>query len=100
MTKNKNNSRKVFKLNPDDIQEILIEHLAAEHEFNTFQANAALFGASDLQDLRFVAVITDGEDDDVHQLDLDKIDQEQPFNGAHSQLDDFLLCSSDLKNNK
>ncbi|MEQ2525780.1 hypothetical protein WMO40_03620 [Bacillaceae bacterium CLA-AA-H227] len=74
--------RKIFKYNEDDILEILSEYLAEAYGFDTFQSNVILIGESN-KNLRMIAVIGDLEDDDIRNIDLDKLDNEMEFNGSH-----------------
>jgi len=79
---NNENKRKVFKLNEDDILEILSEHLAEESGFDTFQSQAILLGTPG-NDLRLVAVVGDLEDDEISGIDLEEMDIELNYNGSH-----------------
>ncbi|MFB5284683.1 hypothetical protein [Peribacillus sp. Hz7] len=88
--------RKVFKYNQDDILEILMEYLAEENGFNTFQSKAMLAGNVD-EGIRLIAVIGDLEDDDICKLDLDKVDKENDFNGTHSNLDENFYFKDNKK---
>lgn len=75
--------RKIFKLNEDDVLEILTEHLALENGFKTFASRGMLLGTLD-KNFRAVVVIGDLDDDDVASLDLTSIDKDTKFNGTHT----------------
>ncbi|MEY9975195.1 hypothetical protein [Lysinibacillus sp. RC79] len=85
-----NDKRKIFKYNEDDILEILSEYLGDETGFDTYQSTAMLLGTPG-KDLRLVAVIGNGDDDDITKLNLEDIDNEIDYNGTHSDLDGRLL---------
>ncbi|MGU3397281.1 hypothetical protein ACNHOZ_24205 [Priestia sp. D51] len=74
--------RKYIKYNEDDILEILSEYLYTDCETETIQSKAALIGEPG-KDLRFVAVVGDGEDDEIAEVDLEDIDRTIEFNGSH-----------------
>ena len=74
--------RKTFKLNEDDILEILSEHLAAKSKFDTFWSQSSLIGEAG-KDLRLISVIGELEDSDIKDLDLEEIDKKIDFNGDH-----------------
>jgi hypothetical protein len=74
--------RRFFKLNEDDILEILTEHLAEKYKFDTFQSKAIILGSIE-KDLRLIAAIGDLEDDEISKLDLESIDKLIEFNGDH-----------------
>jgi len=85
-----NDKRKIFKYNEDDILEILSEYLGDETGFDTYQSTAMLLGTPG-KDLRLIAVIGNGIDDDITKLNLEEIDNEIDYNGTHSDLDDRFL---------
>lgn len=77
--------KKYFKLNEDDILEILTEHLALQHGIDEFYARAIIIGKTG-EDLRMVAVIGESEDNSIAKDDLNKIDKEIDFNGFHTNM--------------
>jgi hypothetical protein len=77
--KNKFQKRKIFKVSEDDIIEILTDHFAEEYGFETYQSVTLIKGTPE-EDLRLIAVIGDYDDNEMDDLDLDKLDQKMDFN--------------------
>ena len=73
--------KKYFKYNKDDILEILTETLAVENGFDTFSSNSNLIIDND--EIFFVGVIGELDDEEVDTADLDKIYSEIEYNGTH-----------------
>ncbi|MED4402587.1 hypothetical protein ABET41_09680 [Metabacillus fastidiosus] len=86
----KNNKRKIFKYNQDDILEILSKYLGDKTEFDTYQSTAILLGTPG-KGLRLIAVVGSEDDDDITKLNLENIDNKVDCNGTHSDLDDGFL---------
>ena len=82
LVKDKSQIRKVYKLNEDDILEILSEHLAKKSKFDTFRSRSLLIGEAE-KDSRLISVIRDIEDVEIRVLDLEEIDKRTEFNGDH-----------------
>lgn len=78
--------RKLFKYSEDDILEILIEHLAQQNSYGTFNSKAKLIGKPG-KDLRLIAVIGNMDDFDINKIDLDNLDEKLSFNGSHLSID-------------
>ncbi|MCF6799655.1 hypothetical protein [Priestia megaterium] len=76
------NKRKYFKYNEQDILEILSEYLYTNPNSETISSKAILLGET-AKDLRLVAVIGDGEDEELFETDLEEIDKKIDFNGSH-----------------
>lgn len=76
------NKRKYFKYNEQDILEILSEYLYTNSNSETISSKAILLGET-AKDLRLVAVIGDGEDEELFKTDLEEIDKKIDFNGSH-----------------
>ncbi|TQR27709.1 hypothetical protein C7Y47_22865 [Lysinibacillus sphaericus] len=91
-----NDKRKIFKYNEDDILEILSEYLGDETGFDSYQSTAILLGTPG-KDLRLIAVIGNGDDDDITKLNLEDIDNEMDYNGTHFDLDDNFIKGNDIK---
>lgn len=83
--------RKIYKLDEDDMMEIVTDHLAEESDFDPYQSVAMIKGTPE-EDLRYVAVIGDYDDDEMKELDLDKLDQKIHYNGpnAHDKESQFV----------
>lgn len=73
--------RKQFKLNKDDILEIVIEALAQDYRFETFSARADLIVEDG--EVYFVGVIGEEDDHDVFEVNLDALYTEIEYNGTH-----------------
>ncbi len=73
--------RKQFKLNKDDILEIVTEALAHDHGFGTFSARADLIVEDG--EVYFVGVIGEEDDRGVSQVNLDALYTEIEYNGTH-----------------
>lgn len=85
------NERKIFKFNQDDILEMLLERLAEDAEFDTYQSAGMLLGTPG-EDLRLIAVIGDLDDKGISKLNLEEIEEAMDFNGSHADLDnDFFF---------
>ena len=76
------NKRKYFKYNEQDILKILSEYLHTNTNSETISSQAILLGET-AKDLRLVAVIGDGEDEELFETDLEEIDKKIDFNGSH-----------------
>lgn len=76
------NKRKYFKYNEEDILEILSEYLYTDCNSETIGSKAILLGEPG-ENLRLVAVVGDGEDEELYETDLEEIDQKIDFNGSH-----------------
>ena len=80
------NTRKVKKLNQDDILEILIEHYWSDECKELLNARATLLGTPG-KDLRAICVFGSESDHEISHLDLDKIDARSEYNGDHAFLE-------------
>lgn len=79
--------RKIFKLNEDDILDIVTEYLAGEYSYDTYQSMALITGDPG-ENLRVVAVIGDFDDEEMNQLDLEKLDQKIDYNGTITHIEE------------
>jgi hypothetical protein len=94
--------RKIFKLNEDDILEIISEQLAEEAGFGEFSSRTQLFGAVG-KDLRIVSVIDSDNSKLLKDIDMKEIDEKTEFNGSHSFLENnpkFNLDNYNFKEKK
>ena len=73
-----------IKLDVDDIMEILLEHYQERFEESEF-AKGVFLGSPD-NELRFIAVFGKVEDDEIRDIDLEKIDRQMDYNGEHAFL--------------
>lgn len=73
--------KKYFKYNKYDILEILTETLAVENGFGTFSSNSNLI--IDNGEIFFVGVIGELEDEEVDNIELDKVYSQMEYNGTH-----------------
>ncbi|GAB1786682.1 hypothetical protein [Priestia megaterium] len=76
------NKRKYFKYNEQDILEILSEYFHTNSSSENISSKAILLGET-ARDLRLVAVVGDGEDEELFETDLEEIDKKIDFNGSH-----------------
>lgn len=79
--RNKNTGRKIYKLNEDDILEIVSEYLAAKDMYTEYQFKSQLLGTTGV-DLRFVMIIDDHEGE-IESCEILSADLETDFNGDH-----------------
>lgn len=72
--------RQVFKLDEEDISEILISYLTENHVAEDFQYQAisTIIGTPG-EDLRYVAVLGDTDDEDFPNVDLAEEDSQSEF---------------------
>ena len=75
--------KKYFKYNKDDILEILTETLALENGFGTFSSNSDLIVENG--EIFFIGVIGELEDEEVDNINLEKLYSETPYNGTHHE---------------
>ena len=75
------NKRKYFKYNEQDILKILSEYLHANSNSESINSQAILLGET-AKDLRLIAVIGDGKDEELFVTDLEEIDKKIDFNGS------------------
>ncbi|KOO51633.1 hypothetical protein [Viridibacillus arvi] len=85
--KNKKNDKKhhYFKLNEDDILEIVCHHLADQEELGTYNSKLTFIDEGN-DDLRIVAAFGELEDESITELDLFKLDKEIDYNGDHANI--------------
>ncbi|MGG3178083.1 hypothetical protein ABEQ41_07405 [Priestia megaterium] len=76
------NKRKYFKYNEQDILKIMAEYLHANSNSESINSQAILLGET-AKDLRLVAVVGDGEDEEIFETDLEEIDKKIDFNGSY-----------------
>ena len=75
--------KKYFKYNKDDILEILTETLAVESGFGTFSSNSNLIIKNG--EIFFIGVIGELEDEEVDNIDLEKLYSKIEYNGTHHE---------------
>ena len=80
------NKRKYFKYNEQDILKIMAEYLHANSNSESINSQAILLGET-AKDLRLVAVVGDGEDEEIFETDLEEIDKKIDFNGSYWEYD-------------
>ncbi len=78
MTKN------YIKLDCDDIMEILLEYY--QEKFEDCEYSKGVFLGTPDNELRFIAVFGKMIDNDIKEIDLEKIDKEMEYNGEHAFL--------------
>lgn len=74
-----------FKLNADDILEIVCHHLADQEELGTYNSKLTFIDEGN-DELRIVAAFGELEDESITELDLFKLDKEIDYNGDHANM--------------
>jgi len=75
-------SIKYFKLDEDDILEILIEHF--QDQYSEFDCARGIIFGNPANDLRFVVVLGEDCDEIIREIDLKEVDKAIEYNGFHS----------------
>lgn len=73
---------KFFKLNEDDILEIVSEYVAEKTGIKEFSSKSIALGTP-LQDLRVIVAVSN---ESLSDIDLLSVDKEIEFNGEHSKI--------------
>lgn len=73
----------LYKLNQDDILEILTEYLAQLNGLDTFSSKAIIIGTPN-KDLRVITAVGELEEENLYSLDLEEVDRKIDFNGSHA----------------
>lgn len=77
-------NKNFIKLDSDDIMEILLEYY--QERFEDSELSKGIFLGAPDKDLRFIAVFGKEEDDEIQNIDLEKIDSQMNYNGEHAFL--------------
>ena len=80
------NKRKYFKYNEQDILKILSEYFHTNSDSESINSQVILLGET-AKDLRLIAVVGDGEDEELFETDLEEIDKKIDFNGWYWEYD-------------
>lgn len=76
------NKRKYFKYNEQDILKILSEYFHTNSSSESINSQVILLGET-AKDLRLIAVVGDGEDEELFETNLEEIDKKIDFNGSY-----------------
>ena len=97
--------RTYYKLNEEDVMEIVSEHLAEQAGYKTFGTNTRIF--SDGKSWNMVIAIGEAEDFEIHRMDMEKLNRVLDYFGCvgqpgywHSDKDMNLTIASFIKNNE
>jgi hypothetical protein len=74
-----------YKLNEEDILDIINDYLSQKSNYKTLQSKLLLLGTPN-KDLRVLAAITPCMNEQIDNLDLAEIDENIDYNGEHSSL--------------
>ncbi len=85
--------RKYFKLNMDDVMEIVSEELAASEGFKTFSTKTEII--SDGESWYMVVAIGELEDNGIHNINMSELAQKIEYNGTHGN--DYWLSDEAMK---
>ena len=85
--------RKYFKLNMDDVMEIVSEKLAASEGFKTFSTKTEII--SDDESWYMVVAIGKLEDMEIHNLNMSELAQKIEYNGTHGN--DYWLSDETMQ---
>lgn len=77
--------RSYFKLNIDDVMEIVSEHLAVSDGFECFSSNTKI--VEDDGEWYMLIAIGELEDMGIDNLDMDKLNKNIEYNGSHGGKD-------------
>ena len=75
----------LFKLNEDDILEIVSEYVAEKTGIKEFSTKSIALGAPS-KDLRIIVAVST---ESLSDIDLQSVDNEMEYNGEHSKIDGF-----------
>lgn len=75
--------RTYYKLNEEDVMEIVSEYLAEQAGYKTFGTNTRIF--SDGESWNMVIAIGEADDMGIHRIDMEKLNSELEYNGTHGQ---------------
>lgn len=83
---------KYIKLDIDDIMEILLEHF--QEQFENGEYAKGIFLGTPEEELRFIGVFGDQNNEELNNVNLKEIDKNMDYNGEHAFLrnnPDFFL---------
>lgn len=73
--------RSYFKLNIDDVMEIVSEHMAISEGFESFSTNTKVI--KDGEEWYLLIAIGELEDMEIDHIDMDKLSKRVKYNGTH-----------------
>ena len=76
---------KFYKLCEDEILDIINDYLCQINNYENSQSKLLILGTPN-KDLRVLAAITPNSEDQLDELDLEKVDEELEYNGEKSSL--------------
>lgn len=77
--------RSYFKLNIDDVMEIVSEHMAVSEGFECFSTNTKIVEENGVWHM--IIAIGELEDMGIDNLDMDKLSKDIEYNGSHGEKD-------------
>ena len=86
--------RTYFKLNIDDVMEIVSEHLAEKSGYKTFGTNTRIF--SDEKNWNMIIVIGEVDDLEIHKINMNELNEKLEYNGTHG-LENYWKTDDELK---
>ena len=76
-------NRTYYKLNIDDVIEIVSDYLAENSGYKTFATNTRIF--EDEENWNMVIAIGEAEDLEIHNINMEEINKSISYNGIHGQ---------------
>lgn len=76
-------NRTYYKLNIDDVIEIVSDYLAENSGYKTFATNTRVF--EDEGNWNMVIAIGEADDFEIHKIDMEELNKNIKYNGIHGQ---------------